>query len=336
MPSRSTALRVTAALIGIVAIALVASTIPEVLEQSSGSVGTGGDGGSVTSEQESVDLHQTDSFTHADLILRMLAIGTAVFLVVATIALLVDHPREFLVGMAKITLALGVLVAIITAGLMLSDFGMEQESAEPEGEPPTEGEPGDGGSDSGSEAPEVSGPLIVVAIVLLTALAGVGWILWNRHRTGSDIADESADETTTDLVGSVAGETADRIEADDGGSLENEVFRAWREMTNLLSVDNPETSTPGEFAVAAIHAGFGREEVTELTTLFETVRYGDVDASATDERRAVEILRRVEAAATEQTARGSDVGDSTRSVSRSSTSPVDSQNLHQHRSEESR
>ena len=87
----------------------------------------------------------------------------------------------------------------------------------------------------------------------------------------------------------------DRIDA--GGSVDpgNEVYRAWREMTASLDVESPETTTPREFQRAAVEAGMAREDVSVLTSLFESVRYSGLDPTEETERRAVETLRRIEA-----------------------------------------
>ncbi|PSQ15665.1 hypothetical protein BRD00_13465 [Halobacteriales archaeon QS_8_69_26] len=93
-------------------------------------------------------------------------------------------------------------------------------------------------------------------------------------------------------VGRAAGRAADRIEESE--DLENEVYRAWVEMTRHLDVEHPESSTPAEFARAATEAGMDEEDVEELTWLFEEVRYGGRTATEERESRAIEALRRIE------------------------------------------
>src|SRR5699024_10898172 len=77
-------------------------------------------------------------------------------------------------------------------------------------------------------------------------------------------------------------------------TVENEVYRAWHEMTTQLEMENPDSSTPGEFARAATDAGMSRRDVDELTDLFRTVRYGDGTITTDLETRAVAALRRIE------------------------------------------
>ncbi|MFD1597698.1 DUF4129 domain-containing protein [Halobellus rarus] len=74
------------------------------------------------------------------------------------------------------------------------------------------------------------------------------------------------------------------------------MYRAWVEMTAHLDLDRPQSSTPGEFAAAAVDAGMDPDDVDELTRLFEAVRYGDERVTDARADRAVAALRRIESA----------------------------------------
>ncbi|QUO47535.1 MULTISPECIES: DUF4129 domain-containing protein [Halorubrum] len=153
-----------------------------------------------------------------------------------------------------------------------------------------------GGFGSGEGA--ASAPQILFAVVVVAAvIASVAALLLAG---GDDEADgdaggrpDEADEEppSLDAIGRTAGEAADRIES---SNADNEVYRAWRDMTDVLDVDRPASSTPAEFATAAVDAGVDEEPVTALTEVFERVRYGGEDATDDRERRAVEALRRIE------------------------------------------
>jgi hypothetical protein len=152
-----------------------------------------------------------------------------------------------------------------------------------------------GGLGSGEGA--ASAPQILFAVVVVAAvIASVAALLLaggdDEADGGGDRTDEPVEEPP-DLaaVGRTAGEVADRIESSDA---DNEVYRAWRDMTDVLDVDRPDSSTPAEFAAAAVDAGVAEEPVTALTEVFERVRYGGEDATDDRERRAVEALRRIE------------------------------------------
>jgi hypothetical protein len=197
--------------------------------------------------------------------------------------------RELLVALVGAMVLVGVfglLFALVFApGGQIGSAAVGNASG---GGVPPEG----GGAPDGTVPAPLSLPLLVG---LLVAIVAVG-IAVTRTRGGDEARAESdADEEERGrdaaAVGRAAGRAADRIEGEE--TVENEVYRAWREMTALLDVDAPETNTPGEFADAAVDAGLGREDVTELTRLFEDVRYGDRDP-AEGEERAVAVLRRIE------------------------------------------
>lgn len=191
------------------------------------------------------------------------------------------------------------LMLIVFAGfLVLAEFLLELF-----GETPGRGQDGlfGGGfgvSGGGVQAPEGSRiPLESLNVIAVLALGVVlvGVVLWLSEDPDDDLARErtGADRgTETGPIGRRAGEAADRIEAD--AAVDNEIYRAWVEMTDQLDVAHPDTSTPEEFASAAVDAGMRREDVEELTDVFREVRYGPEEPTAGHEGRAVEALRRIE------------------------------------------
>jgi hypothetical protein len=160
--------------------------------------------------------------------------------------------------------------------------------------------PGGGGAGGQGTAAATPDPsllmLAVVGVALVAALAvfvrGTGDDVVERH--GDDDEGALAQAAAIASIAETAGEAADRIEA--SGAVDNEVYRAWREMTIDLPVERPASSTPAEFREAAVDAGMARGDVAELTDLFEEVRYGGYEATEDREQRAVEALRRIESA----------------------------------------
>jgi len=151
------------------------------------------------------------------------------------------------------------------------------------------------GSDDGS-TPVTDPPTLLFGLFGLVLLGAVALI---ARSTGDDLSqpepsEESSGPTDVAAVARAAGRAADRIEERDG--FDNEVYRAWKEMTRHLEVANPESSTPAEFAAAAVDAGMAREDVDALTEVFEAVRYGAAEPTEAHEREAVEALRRIERA----------------------------------------
>jgi len=141
-----------------------------------------------------------------------------------------------------------------------------------------------------------SGSLLLVLAGFVGALIlALGLVLrWPRGEDEQVTTDEPDGEADAAALGEIAGRAADRIESDTPGDSENEVYRAWREMTARLDTETPETTTPREFQQAAVDAGMAPDDVRELTGLFEQVRYGGEAATADREERAVQVLRRIE------------------------------------------
>ncbi|QLH78081.1 DUF4129 domain-containing protein [Halosimplex rubrum] len=107
-----------------------------------------------------------------------------------------------------------------------------------------------------------------------------------------DAEADDADQFTPRDLAAAAGRAADRLE-EHNADVDNEVYRAWWEMTSMLDVPNPDSATPGEFADAAVAAGMGEDDVAELTRLFEEVRYGQRDA-VSREKVALSVFRSIE------------------------------------------
>jgi len=128
--------------------------------------------------------------------------------------------------------------------------------------------------------------LVAVAAVLLRASGD------QTVTTLQDEEDEFGEQPDVADLAAAAGKAADRLEKHNA-DVDNEVYRAWWEMTNLLNVPNPDSSTPREFARAAVDLGMDEEDVSDLTTLFEEVRYGRRDAASREER-ALDVLRHIE------------------------------------------
>lgn len=161
---------------------------------------------------------------------------------------------------------------------------------------------------SQESATDIGAPSATVVLGLLAIVVLVGVIVASyrlvrvRQRETDRTAAESEDPDTepavnagesTDDLGAAAARAADHLRTDP--PLDNDVVRAWRELTVVLPVGRPATATPREFAAAAIDAGVDPAAVDELTTLFEAVRYGDRDPSGARARRAVAALERIEA-----------------------------------------
>jgi hypothetical protein len=268
----------------IVALAVSAATLPSATE--SGGSGEGslvegsGDGGFLPTPEPPAE-PDVDTST-----IRWLVSVLLVLLGVAALLYLVLYRREALrqlVGTVAVLALLGLLFWLASH----LDLG-------------TAGVPGWGGSPFGEPSPTAgtstwrSPPIVVLLIVGGVLLGAMALVLrrgpiagLGRTSGGSEPTEEAA------AVGRAARRAADRIETT--ADVENEVYRAWSEMTERLDVARPDSSTPGEFATAAVGVGMDPGHVGELTRLFEDVRYGGDEPTVPRERRAVTVLRRIEA-----------------------------------------
>lgn len=140
-------------------------------------------------------------------------------------------------------------------------------------------------------------PSFALAAVVLLGIVGAAaaFVSFGRDDVVPATAEgEEPPDGDVAAVGRAAGEAADRIAA--GTDVENEVYRAWETMTDHLDVEAPETSTPAEFAAAAVDAGMDADDVAALTRLFEETRYGGYEVTDDRAERALAALRDVEAA----------------------------------------
>ncbi|WP_434522855.1 DUF4129 domain-containing protein [Halorubrum sp. AS12] len=300
---------VVVALLAVVALGVAAATLDTAVDTGSGGFGGGdgdapsvgeseGDPGVLTSSGEAGGL------STSGVCLPYLREPPAVAALVLGMALLAgvtyrDTASPF-AGAAVagvIGLPIGVLFWILSAcgsaaqSLSVSlGLGGNGTGLFPEGAP---GGGGFGGGEGAASTPEALFALVVLAAVV--ASVAVLLLAGGDDETDGDEGGQpdptDDDPPELDAIGRAAGEAADRIESSDA---DNEVYRAWRDMTDVLDVDRPASSTPAEFATAAVDAGVDEEPVTALTEAFERVRYGGEDATDDRERRAVEALRRIE------------------------------------------
>lgn len=292
---------VVLALLAVVALSVSAATLDVVREgsvQGSDDAGVGGEGSAFdVGGTAPID---TSSANPAVVVLLRLLFGVVV--VLGFIALLV---RVYQAGWRSVipvivaalfcVLVVFALSSVLTPGSSQASqnglLGGEQSSL-PSGSPLTTGD----GTLTVSDVPTVVDAPVVLFVVLVFAVV-IGLFVLNRT-TGDSPLDHRTDGSTTDpdrpetaAVGAAAGRAADSINADE--TLSNVIYNAWEEMTTHLDLSQ-ETSTPGEFARAAVEAGMSREDVEELTRLFEATRYGDKAATETREQRAHTALRRIE------------------------------------------
>lgn len=293
---RNTGESLFVAVAGTLAVAISAATLSSSLNASAGdggeSAGTGAGATGPGSFLGSTETAPTEVLVQIPLFEEVV---TAVLFV--TLLLLIGYAIRYWRDTLRFAAALTLVFAVALAMLSLLDASLFAGIGSQPAADPSLPAGSDGGSD-GSDATTSVPPVLAVFIVGGVGLVGVTLAASYLRSESTERRDgEPGDEVATDsaAIGEAAGRAADNIEAAESAeAVDNEIYDAWTEMTSLLDVTDPETSTPGEFADAAADAGLRPDDVDELTRLFEDVRYGGRTASSDDERRSVTLLRRIE------------------------------------------
>ena len=281
-----------AAIIGVLAIlaiglAAISLDAPTVERGDPGANGAGnGEGGYITPQQPDAMPGDVVVVPYASEILTLLFVFVAIIFIIYAMFYRREAATMFLAFIAFVAILL-----ILTQYIALPDVFPGPAEMAPENETAP------GGPGGEEEATEPASPfswafLVVLGIAVVTLFAVV---MKTGLITDPDEVDRDAETEPTPTavsMGRAAGRAADRLEAE--YDFDNGVYRAWQDMTELLEIDDPDTTTPGEFAAVAADAGFGRDDAHELTRLFEDVRYGGTEPTETDEQRAITIFRRIE------------------------------------------
>ena len=287
--------RLTVALIAVLAllaVGITAATLTSTVSPSGdgGGFGDGDDGDGVVPSQNGTGTSQTPQGT--PLWLEMVFVVVTLIVLISAFVYLALYRRKaavFLAAMLGVVVLFWLILEIffssginVPSGSSVGDFAPGMGSGGGEGETETQR--------------DLSSLAIVIFGGVLGLLVLAAAIVLRDSDEGSDSEDDEQDARESEELARIAGRAADRIEDEEGtaAEAENEVYRAWREMTEVLDIENRETTTPREFSREAVDAGIAPDDVRELTGLFETVRYGGEDPTADREQRALDVLRRIE------------------------------------------
>ncbi|WP_228841844.1 DUF4129 domain-containing protein [Haloarcula sp. CBA1127] len=138
--------------------------------------------------------------------------------------------------------------------------------------------------------PSALGSLSVAPFRALSGFSGTGSFLASV-RSGVDSPSLFGSSDTESRQSTATESTA---EADDGPDIDSlSVQEAWALLADRVSVSDPETATPGEYARRAIDSGLPAEPVRRLTTLFREVKYGGRSATGDRTESARTALRQL-------------------------------------------
>lgn len=287
---RSTVLALIVATLCLFAVAIAAAAIAEPPIDATGiGGGTGGENGGFFVPADPVD-HSIDGIFPAwmgDLV----AIVTAVLLVLGLIAI-IRHWRDYLPTAVAFMLIIGAVMLLLALVMQRLERG-EDIGLSLRGDTSTIG--------FGNGAAISNGGELMIAVIIAATIASillVGAVMMGSGRSSSDIPRENqsqAQPTNSDSaaeIGRIAGEVANRFDSE--SSMENDIFRAWKQMSDLVSRGAPTSKTAGEFATAAIEGGMDPGDVSALTRMFEDVRYGTMPVTPEREHTAIQIFRRIE------------------------------------------
>lgn len=300
---RRRALVAALALLAVLTLGVGAATLEDADSGGSGFGAGGGAGGGSGSGDEfdsgapkPFDEPDTDHVPYLDVVLVVLGILFVIGALYGLIVAIQDY------GVVRTVLIFVILIGI-SALMMVLLYAIAGGGEVFPGQGGLFGEeaptiPGGGNPAQSSDPGPIASPTLALGLLfglaLLAALVAFSRSTSDEVHVPDPEPVEGERESQLAAVGEVAGAAADRIEH--GAAVDNEVYRAWWEMTEQLDVQHPETTTAAEFATAAIDAGLEEAEVAELTELFEEVRYGAAPPSDDRERRAVTALRRLEGA----------------------------------------
>jgi hypothetical protein len=287
--------RLTVALIAVLAllaVGITAATLTSTVSPSGdgGGFGDQNDENGIVPSQNGTGTSQTPQGT--PLWLEMVFVVVTVIVLISAFVYLALYRRRAAVFLAALLVVL-VLFYLFLQAFFSSGINIPEGSSVGDFAPGMDSGGGEGESETQRDLSNLAIVIFGGVLALLVLAAAIVLRGDDEEEAGDDGEGEGAE---TEELARIAGEAADRIE--DGESsdaeAENEVYRAWREMTEVLDVENRETTTPREFSRQAVDAGIAPDDVRELTDLFEAVRYGGESPTDDREQRALDVLRRIE------------------------------------------
>ncbi|HEY5158280.1 MAG TPA: DUF4129 domain-containing protein [Anaerolineales bacterium] len=208
-------------------------------------------------------------------------------LIILFILLPSDQRKKYLIAFGLLTIA-GIVILLILSHLSLGKPVLQQQ--ENAGNAIISPVPGP----TNTRVPEVIPAVFIppqvslwssffVALVFILVLAGVGgWVFWSRRKLHAPY----------ESLAEIALSALEEIEAgkDWGDAIVNSYLRMNKAVAEWRGIHRTASMTPAEFAEYLTSTHLPQEAVSQLTTLFERVRYGEKESTPKDIQEAVECL----------------------------------------------
>ncbi|MFC7077321.1 DUF4129 domain-containing protein [Haloarcula halophila] len=136
--------------------------------------------------------------------------------------------------------------------------------------------------------PVAFGALLAAPLQALGSLGGSGGLLASLRGGITRPEFMQPDDPTTEDARAVASTPAEESDPDPPTLRE-----AWEAMVELVPVQNPAATTPGEYARTAIDIGLPAAPVRRLTELFRAIEYGGADTTSSRTEAARDALDQI-------------------------------------------
>jgi len=219
---------------------------------------------------------KTYTFPMLQGVLAFIFIGLLIY--VSARLLLAIHFKEFL----RIALA---MVGLLTMVYLIPHVAIGQPSDSPAAAPRLETPV----AETLAAAPFEKPPLSIIWLVAIVLLLGVSLplLIEIKRRLGSTRADDRLLQQAEKAVHDIRA----------GGELRDVIMRCYMQLARLLQeeqgIERNTTMTPREFEGWLEEKGFPAAPVSQLTSLFEKVRYGKQQMTESDESAALQCLNEI-------------------------------------------
>lgn len=156
------------------------------------------------------------------------------------------------------------------------------------------GQGGEQGMGSVAESAGIDFPMFLGAVALLVVLIVVAVVITRGNDEAAQTVEPSAAEPAERSTPARGTGSSDASPTTGVGNVaaDNEVYRSWLALADAAGAD-VSRDTPADVADRAIERGVDERAAEEITSLFQSVRYGRTGATESEERRARSARKRL-------------------------------------------